>query len=88
MLTTACYCSCFTDDETEAQPGEVKPALPGMGRAHLPLGDAAEQFGLAPEQPLARQLALFLHAALPLQLLELQVLEELRLRLQGLGLLE
>lgn len=94
----------FYDEKTEAQRGEVnireiinwdsnpghRPPTPprGWGKTHLPLGDAAEQFSLAQEKPLAGQLSLLLHMALALQLLELQVLKELCLCLQSLCLLE
>lgn len=54
---------------------------------HLSAGDAAVALGPALQELLAPQLALLLEAALPLQLLELQVLEQLGLRLQHLTLL-
>lgn len=82
----------------DSNPGHWSLAIPSCApqptegsnreqRAHLPPGYTAQQLGLAPEQPLAGQLPLFLHPALLLQLLELQVLKELGLCLQGLSLL-
>lgn len=61
--------------------------LPAAPRLYLPVGDAAVVLSPALQQLLAPCLALLLEPALPLQLLELQVLEQLGLRLQGLRFL-
>lgn len=61
--------------------------LPAAPRPYLPVGDAAVVLSPALQQLLAPCLALLLEPALPLQLLELQVLKQLGLRLQGLRFL-
>lgn len=57
-------------------------------RPYLPVDHTAVVLALAEQQLLAEHLSLLLQAALLLQLLELQVLKQLRLHLQGLGLLQ
>lgn len=64
-----------------ATDGLCKPCKRGLW-AHLPAGQTVAALGLA-----VQHLMLLLQAALLLQLLELQVFEELGLRLQGLRFL-
>lgn len=61
---------------------------PAALRPYLPVGNAAMVLSPALQQLLAPCLTLLLEPALPLQLLELQVLKQLGLRLQGLCFLE